>query len=1357
MTRRILKWLFGIVLVLLALPVVLVALVLLIANIDPGRRLIENQAASLTGGMVRLQGLAGRFPDALRVGQIQVSDAKGPYVTVSNVVLDWSPLKLLQRTAQVDRLRADRVDFTRLPQSESKTSSSGGSFSLPIRVDVRHLHVDQAEIGAPVAGVAATLAVDGAADLPTLTQGTVQLDVRRLDSPGQYAVNASVTPDNIRATVKANEPAKGLISSAAHLPDLGAIKIEASVNGPRDALGTQVGITAGQLAASASGTVDLNHQAADLAVKAQAPAMAPAPGISWQSVLLDAKVHGPFAKPDANGTVKIDALEAGGARIGSLAADVAGNAGAVGLHATVRDLHVPGPKPDLFAADPVVLDASARLDEADRPVTFKMRHALVALDGTAKTAGAQQVQAHLVLPDLAPLAAAAGTAIAGHTDLDIQAAMQGGTTTAAVKGLVAITGGQAPIPALVGDNASIDLAASMHGQDITLSRLAVNGKALAVTAQGGLSDQTLNADWTVALADLDAVMPSGATPSGATPSGVTPSLAGRVDAKGHAGGKLNDLAVQADIAADLAAKGYPPGHISAKVDATGLPSRPHAKVDADGTLLDAPLTLALTADEANGAAKVDIAKASWKSLQASGTASLTPPAVVPTGNLKLELGRLADLQPLLGRKLTGQANATLDSDDNRAKLLLTVRDAALPGTAAISRAMLNATVIDPNGHPAIDGTFTADGVSAGAARSMSAKATAKGPIDGVGLTLAADAPDLAGGPAKLTTAGTLDATGKTLALARMEASWKQQALRLLAPAKFAFADGVAIDRLRLGFRQAVLTVAGSAGSKLDLTASLRNLPADIGTIIDPAYAADGVIAADARVTGTSARPEGSIKLTATGVRQRQGPGQALPAANLLAKADLRGTSALLDTKLTAGPSHFSLTGSAPLAQSGAQGGAQGGALDLKTDGHVDLAMLNPLLTAQGRRARGEINLNATVSGTPAAPRVNGTAQLSNGDVTDYALGAHVTNLVALVQATGDTIRLSRFSGKAGPGTLGGNGSISLAGAMPVDLHFTADNARPLSSDLITALIDANLTVQGEVKGDLQAGGTVHVRRADIRVPDKLPPSVAVLPVRDANTPPPPQSEAESQSRIALNLTLDAPEQVFIRGRGLDAELGGVIHIRGTAAKPVPDGGLHLRRGTLSVIGTTLTFTEGTIDFSGDGLADPSVHFVANSTTATIVATLTVSGTAKDPKITLSSVPDMPQDEILSQLLFGTSTSKLSPLQLAQIAAALASLSGAGSGFDPLESLRTTFGLDRLSVGSSSTGSPTLEAGRYLTRGVYLGAKQSASGSGTQATVQVDITKGLKLETTAGSGSASATGATSSADAASVGLTYQFEY
>ena len=70
-----------------------------------------------------------------------------------------------------------------------------------------------------------------------------------------------------------------------------------------------------------------------------------------------------------------------------------------------------------------------------------------------------------------------------------------------------------------------------------------------------------------------------------------------------------------------------------------------------------------------------------------------------------------------------------------------------------------------------------------------------------------------------------------------------------------------------------------------------------------------------------------------------------------------------------------------------------------------------------------------------------------------------------------------------------------------------------------------------------------------------------------------------------------------------------------------------------------------------------------------------------------------------------------------------SLASGGSGFDPLGSIRRTLGLSRLSIGS--TGRPprpaagtTVEAGTYVLRNVYVGAKQGLEG-GTQAEVQVD--------------------------------------
>ena len=204
---------------------------------------------------------------------------------------------------------------------------------------------------------------------------------------------------------------------------------------------------------------------------------------------------------------------------------------------------------------------------------------------------------------------------------------------------------------------------------------------------------------------------------------------------------------------------------------------------------------------------------------------------------------------------------------------------------------------------------------------------------------------------------------------------------------------------------------------------------------------------------------------------------------------------------------------------------------------------------------------------------------------------------------------------------------------------------------------------------------------------------------------------------------------------------------------LPRAASSLRSGRFSLAGTTLTFTKGEIGFDGTGLRhkiDPTLDFIASNTTGNVTATLTVSGYADAPKFALSSVPDLPQDEILAHLLFGQSAKDLGPFQYAQIAEALASLSGVGGGIagDPLNSVRKGLGLDRLSVGSSANGNgPTLQAGRYVARGVYLGAQQGTGGD-TQGTLQIDLYKGLKLQTNVGS---------SAAGGSSVGLTYQFEY
>jgi len=308
-------------------------------------------------------------------------------------------------------------------------------------------------------------------------------------------------------------------------------------------------------------------------------------------------------------------------------------------------------------------------------------------------------------------------------------------------------------------------------------------------------------------------------------------------------------------------------------------------------------------------------------------------------------------------------------------------------------------------------------------------------------------------------------------------------------------------------------------------------------------------------------------------------------------------------------------------------------------------------------------------------------------------------------------------------------------------------------------MDFDLTLRGDSEKRLDAAGTIRVNRAEINIPKALPPTVAVLDVRRPGQKPLP--ETVPGPVIGLDLKIDAPRAVFVRGRGLDAETGGELHVTGTSAAPQVAGGFDMRRGTFDLGAASLKFTSGKVSFTGTGLSqkiDPTLDFAAESSFNNVTARLTVTGYADAPKIALTSTPELPQDEILARLLFGVSAKDLTPLQLAGIAGAIATLTGVGGDSNPLMAVQKSLGLDRLSASSTPTGGTSVEAGRYVSERVYVGAKQNSQG-GTQAQVQVDLTKNLKLQATLGmGGTVPVQGTTPENDpGSSIGLSYQFEY
>ncbi|MGO8655926.1 translocation/assembly module TamB domain-containing protein, partial [Rhizobium ruizarguesonis] len=105
--------------------------------------------------------------------------------------------------------------------------------------------------------------------------------------------------------------------------------------------------------------------------------------------------------------------------------------------------------------------------------------------------------------------------------------------------------------------------------------------------------------------------------------------------------------------------------------------------------------------------------------------------------------------------------------------------------------------------------------------------------------------------------------------------------------------------------------------------------------------------------------------------------------------------------------------------------------------------------------------------------------------------------------------------------------------------------------------------------------------------------------------------------ITLDLEIDAPSHIFVRGRGIDAELGGLVTIRGTAAAPIVTGGFTMRRGRMTILNRRLDFSDKSrITFAGD--LTPALDMEATSASGSTTLTVDVAGLATDPAITFSS-------------------------------------------------------------------------------------------------------------------------------------------
>ncbi|RVQ66444.1 hypothetical protein EKN06_10485 [Croceicoccus ponticola] len=388
---------------------------------------------------------------------------------------------------------------------------------------------------------------------------------------------------------------------------------------------------------------------------------------------------------------------------------------------------------------------------------------------------------------------------------------------------------------------------------------------------------------------------------------------------------------------------------------------------------------------------------------------------------------------------------------------------------------------------------------------------------------------------------------------------------------------------------------------------------------------------------------------------------------------------------------------------------------------------------------GPIAVAGDVRGTLDNPVVRGTLRASDLRLQSTLTGTDITGLSARGSFDGSVLRLSRFAGTAANGgTVSGSGSIDLSNiltsGLTMDLRAAARNARLLDRDDMAATVTGPLRIVAKDSAGIIAGrldvvsGRWALGNAE---------ALATLPniaKRQINTPPDRATRVARTAPWRYLIDITANNRFVVKGMGLDSEWGADVQLRGNVDAPRIIGEANLVRGGYEFAGKRFELVRGRIRFSGESPPAPRLDIVAEADINDINAKISIAGTALAPQITFSSIPALPEEEVLSRLLFGDSISNISAPEALQLGAALASMRGGGGGLDPINKLRGAIGLDRLRVvgADKALGRGTSVAvGEYLGRDFYV--ELVTDGQGYSATeLEYRVTAWLSLLATVSS-------------------------
>jgi autotransporter translocation and assembly factor TamB len=420
--------------------------------------------------------------------------------------------------------------------------------------------------------------------------------------------------------------------------------------------------------------------------------------------------------------------------------------------------------------------------------------------------------------------------------------------------------------------------------------------------------------------------------------------------------------------------------------------------------------------------------------------------------------------------------------------------------------------------------------------------------------------------------------------------------------------------------------------------------------------------------------------------------------------------------------------------------------------NVDLQGLKAFIPAVAQSA-GTLDLDLRLAGTLQHPQVYGTLKVDDGALQLTTTGVRYKDIQVQLVCTGNRVEVVQVHAQSGDGTLDLTGWAESAGLTlrRLNLDLQMQQFTLIYTPELEAVVSAAVTLRGSLD-EMLAMGTVTVSPARVQVGGKLVGGLDTvqpwqLTVDGVYGSGPQKATTEAAASVAhqrpflpflrADVQVELPRNVWVRGPGTAIELSGTLIVVKELGEPFVLGGtVETVRGFASFYSGKFAIDQGRVTFTGTPEINPVLEVTVTRAVSGYTVSIHVSGRAKSPQLRLSSTPDLPQADIVTLLVVGKTSDRLTESERSGLSSRAPQIVGNVAAGELEQLLAKPLGFDTLDIQTGDKlGSGKVSVGRYITQDIFLlYERQSGTEKGNKVGVEYSINRHLKVR-----GSSSDTG------------------